>query len=236
MDIFPESEVLVVAAITPKEIDSEALDLQKRQSSHLIGRQVGEREISVMLSHRKCYESFLRSNKEILFVLEDDIVIEDDALSEKIVFEKVNREVPTIISLYSPFWSVWVKRKRTLKAKFPPAFAAAYLINKSAVRWALSFEPVGIADWPPWALDVNFYLQEFAGLFCGERSSYLAESRFLDKEKKMKKVLFKKPMFEIKKSWQIKYIIIYPLLWKIYVNCRFFSKSKFLNSRVITWL
>jgi GR25 family glycosyltransferase involved in LPS biosynthesis len=233
---LPDSDVFLIDAITPSLIStSELLNLVDK-SSTLLGRKIGEREIAVMLSHRKCYDFFQESENEYLLVLEDDVVLNNALVKCSDIVNLMQRQKPIIISLYSPKWSIWKRTHFGLQAKIPPAYAAAYFINKESIRLALASNPLGLADWPPWAIKIRFYLRDYFSIECLENNSFLENSRIYNKKNKMKYVLLKSLKNDMKKSWQIRYIIIYPLKWKIYKFMRFIFSSKSGDKRIESWV
>ncbi len=179
---LPDSDVFVLDAITPSLISTSVLSNMLEKSSTLLGRKIGEREIAVMLSHRKCYELFQGSESEYLLVLEDDVVLNNAHFDFSDIVSLLQRRKPVIVTLYSPKWSIWKRTHSGLKAKIPPAYAAAYFINEESVRLALASNPLGIADWSPWAIKIRFYLRDYFSIGCLENNSFLENSRIHNKK------------------------------------------------------
>ena len=233
---LPDSDVFVIDAITPSLISTSELSILVEKSSTLLGRKIGKQEIAVMLSHRKCYEFFQESESGYLLVLEDDVVLNNAYFDCSDILNLLQRQKPIIISLYSPKWSIWKRTHSGLQAKIPPAYAAAYFINKESIRLALEANPLGLADWPPWAIKIKFYLRDYFSIGCLENNSFLENRRIYNKKNKMKHVLLKSLKSDIRKCWQIRYIIIYPLQWKIYKFMRFILSSKSDDTRIESWI
>lgn len=231
---FPTSQILMVNAITPDKLSQDYLADLKEQSANLLGRNVGSKEIAVLLSHRKCYEIFLNSSKKYLLVLEDDVVLNSNVFDLLSITKRLNMRKPCVVSLYSPSWSIWKKNRNGIRAKFPPACAAAYFMNVHAAHLAVSNNPIGIADWPPWAQSVDFYLENFLDVHLLQEQSFLEDQRILDKGIRFRKVLFKPTPAGIKKIWQIRYILIYPFYWKFHKTIRKYLFRSNSNSRFIT--
>ena len=229
-----DSEIVVIDAITPTIIQPKELMSLIHTSSKLLGRRIGAQEIAVMLSHRKCYEIFQHSSKKYLFVLEDDVEINSKYIDSIDVLNLLCTNKSTVVSLYSPKWSVWEHTRLGLRAKIPPAYAAAYFMNIESIELALSYKPVGLADWPPWAIKTRFYLKTYLDITCLEDNSLLEKNRIYDKKFKVKQVLFKKSGTTIYKNWQIRYIIVYPLVWKCYKLMRFVLTLKLNNNKIIS--
>lgn len=232
---LPGSEVVVIDAITPSNIPpSELLNLIE-DSSALLGRRIGEREIAVMLSHRKCYASFQNSGKKYLLVLEDDVLINSSNIEKLDILNILETRKATVVTLYSPKWSIWKKTNLGLEAKIPPAYAAAYFINKECTQLALSHKALGLADWPPWSMKTNFFYRNYFAISCLQNESFLEKGRLYDKKFKLKYALFKSLHGEIKRSWQVRFIVIYPLKWKLYKLMRIFLSLRSSNERIESW-
>ena len=231
-----KSEVVVINAITPTKLHPKELSNLINASSKLIGRRIGEQEIAVMLSHRKCYEFFQQSSKKYLLVLEDDVVINDLYVDIVDVLNLLQTPGPTVVSLYSPKWSIWKHTNLGLQAKIPPAYAAAYFINTESIDIALSSKTLGLADWPPWAIKTRFYLRNYFAITCPENNSFIEKNRAYDKNYKIKRALLKKPGNGIYKNWQIRYIIAYPLTWKFHKLMRLVFTFKLNDKKIVSWI
>ena len=231
--IFPSSDIRLVKAITPHDMEENLLENLKEQSAILLGRIIGSKEIAVLMSHRKCYETFLSLNQKYLLVLEDDVILQSRLFDPKVISNHLNRQKPTILSLYSPLWSIWKKSRAGVRAKFPPACAAAYYINVQAAKLAVNTYPIGIADWPPWAHSVDFFLEKFLDVTLIDGKSFLQEQRELDKGFRSRRVVFKRTPQTIRKIWQVRYIIIYPLYWKLYKILRKSFYNDYSDTRFI---
>jgi len=234
-EVLLGSQVEVVNAITPDDIPEIELAKLVENSTQLHGRQIGAREIAVMLSHRKCYRFFQNSDKKYLLVLEDDVILEKAKIGNLDIFNILDLKVPSVVSLYSPKWSIWKKTDLGLEAKIPPAYAAAYFLNRECAQLALSQKPVGLADWPPWSSKVKFFYRNDFTVSCIQNDSYLEMNRLNDKQVKLKYLLFKKLDSELKKSWQVRYIIIYPLKWKIRKFAKCLLTLKTSDTMIESW-
>ena len=230
--IFSNAEICVVDAVTPAMIPPRQLVKQKMESTHLLGRPVSAIEIAVMLSHRKCYEIFSRSEKRFALILEDDVVINNFEGSLEDILNKLDSSRPIIVTLYSPMWSVWKKTAYGLRAKYPPPYAAAYFINQRAVEVALDCNPVGIADWPTWASKIIFFLSNSFLLSTLENTSYLEKIRVRDKKNKLNKFYLLVNLSYKDIVSQVKYLFVYPLTWKVHKLYRYLSSGDSSNNRI----
>lgn len=230
------SEVVVIDAITPPLLNPKELSNLITTSSKLLGRRIGELEIAVMLSHRRCYEFFQQSSKKYLLVLEDDVEINNLHIDSVDVLNLLQSRRPIVISLYSPKWSVWKHTSLGLRAKIPPAYAAAYFMNIESTKLALSNDPLGLADWPPWAIKTRFYLRNYFSITTLENNSFLEKERVYDKKYKIKRILLGKSRNSISKNWQIRYIIVYPLIWKFYRLMRMVFRFKLNDKKIVSWI
>ena len=235
-EALPQSRVIVVEAVTPANIPPNDLAHLVTDSSKLLGRRIGDSEIAVMLSHRKSYECFEYSDSKYLLVLEDDVLINEKNYDELDLLNLLETQKPTVVSLYSPSWSIWRITKLGLQAKAPPAYAAAYFINRAGTRLALAYKPLGLADWPPWSIKTRFFYRNYFKIGCLQNESFLEDERRGDKKVKMKNVLFKTLPSDIERSWQFRFVIVYPLKWKLYKLIRLFASLKSTNDRIESWI
>ena len=211
---LPNFPISIVKGLTPSNLDPIQMRDQIEKTSYLISRPAGEVEISVAMSHRKAYQIFADSDYEFCLILEDDVTIPNFFGISAEAFE-LTCQNKTIVSFYSPKWSIWILKSGVLKSLFPPAFAAAYLINRKSVDFILMQKETGLADWPAWARYFNFYLDSKNLVDIQSTQSYIKDER--DKNKlfsnKWKVILSKNK--EVKKFDQFLNSIWYPTIWKI---------------------
>lgn len=132
-----------------------------------LGYSISKPLIGCALSHKIVYELSSRQFSDWTLIFEEDVRLNDDfaqSLSE-LNLEKLD-EHPVVIQLFTRgerFISRKEQRKledgnRLFEFSTIPGQAAAYLINRSAVRLALKGEKIeGPSDWPNWASRVKFF-------------------------------------------------------------------------------
>ena len=228
-------EVVYVNAIQPSDITPNELQKLKTNSEYLIGRPVTSIEAVVMLSHRRCYEILVSTKKAIGIIIEDDVDLALANLDYTQMSELLCHDQLRIVTLAKSKWSCWIKKNEILKARFPPPCAACYLINRSTAQYALSFKPMGLADWPQWAHKVDFFHLPMFEVPIDTTDSYIEATRseFLAMHRKLL-IFTKVPKGSgIKKIWQFRSIIWYRTIWKFYhyVNLlRISSRKKSIKS------
>ena len=189
------------------------------ESSALLGRKVTEVEIAVTQSHRKCYKVALSNGYSKILVLEDDVKIPKKLTMSVIDLQRLDKKGNIIITLYAPKWSIWIKRKSKARAIFPPAYAAAYLINKNGLHHAIKNESIGLADWPTWSNKFKFYLTSGEQFDVVSSDSYLEIDRSKSKSEK-NKILDKNNYNSqnIGLTDKFKNRVLFPLIWKLLGN------------------
>jgi hypothetical protein len=218
---WSEAKVELITAVTPKDISQDLLCYLSEESSALLGRRISDFEIAVAQSHRKCYEMANDMGYSKLLILEDDVHISNEFIISKTDLERLDESNNIIISLYAPIWSLWVNRKGKTAALYPPAYAAAYLINRNGINFALSHESLGLADWPTWSSKFKFYLTSGEQFDTVVTNSYLEADRQKSKIEKSRKDLLARKKYKsqnIKEVDIFKYKFLYPLLWKLLGN------------------
>ena len=207
----------LVQAIEPKNIDSCVLANLVVNSSYLIGREVIPLEIAVMLSHRKCYELITKERHPIALIIEDDVDILNLNMHLEPLKALIDNSYLNIATLTKSPWSCWTQKTNFLTSKFPPPCASCYLINLTTAHYALSHEPLGLADWPQWAHSVKFFHVPEYAVNIDESNSLIENLRFKVKFKQSKKIFFRRIPHKsgIKKIWQFRSIFWYRFLWKI---------------------
>ena len=123
----------VVKGLWPSDLDPGFLYEQKRNASQIYGREITEIEIAIKESHELAYRRALHLGLERVLIFEDDALISSQDSFVNSMREITRVESPTIWTLYSPDWSVWIRRKTQTQSAFPPPGAVAYLINRMAM-------------------------------------------------------------------------------------------------------
>lgn len=144
--------------------DSDIVNVKRFQK--ITGRRPTGPEIGCALSHLKCAQ--LAGKSKYALVMEDDAKITDDIYPALRAMQKLDKDNPVIVQLYSSPKSVLKRRTLTklerntdgVIARFfiPPHGAVAYLMNRSAIDVFASKKIVeGVADWPPYAQVFEFW-------------------------------------------------------------------------------
>ena len=219
-EFWPGANVELISAITPKSMDQELMRFLQEESSALLGRKITDFEIAVAQSHRKCYSVAIEKGYAKVLILEDDVKISNSMTISKIDVERLNERRNIIISLYSPKWSLWIKRKETIRSIFPPAYAAAYLINQNGLKFASDQESLGLADWPTWSNKFRFYLTSGSQFETIDSESYLEKSRQISKKEKNKTsfLLINNKKRHFKRLDLLRHRLLYPIIWKLLGN------------------
>lgn len=215
---FAKEIIQVVNAVKPTDFQSEELKDLVNISSFVIGRKVTETEIAVMFSHQKCYALASEEGCDFLMVLEDDVEILNDSRIANLLTFLPDSEVPTIWTFIKSHWSAWYVEGKETVACYPPPCAAAYMMNKAALRHSLKEKSIGLADWPVWSFGVKFKLIENAGFVLLDTPSYIEkdrEKRIL--ENSIHALLRKKePSQLISRKWPFIFRVLIPLKWRYY--------------------
>jgi hypothetical protein len=134
---------------------------------------------------------------------------------------------PRITTFFSPFWGVWKDVDNIFKAVIPPAYASAYLINRSAMLTATKSPPIGLADWPSWRKSVEFEYVEMKSISLSLTDSSLEESRSISKQttKKIRSLLNLRNLSVVSFSQKFEQIYWHPTIWKFYLR-RELKKNK----------
>jgi len=215
---FALESIQVVNAVKPADFQSEELNDLVNISSFVIGRRVTQTEVAVMFSHQKCYALASEEGCDFLIVLEDDVEIMNDARIANLLTVLPDSEVPTIWTFFKSHWSAWYMEGKETVASFPPPCAAAYMMNKTALRHSLKEKSIGLADWPVWSFGIKFKLIENAGFVLLDTPSYIEkerEKRILESSilALLKK---KKPSQLISRKWPFIFRVLIPLKWRYY--------------------
>lgn len=140
-------DVQFIKAVDGRKLTAEQIDSQfdRERSYRRYGRELVPGEIGCCLSHRKCYESLLKSSSKYALVLEDDIAIIQDLrnINEVDIDCLLNVDKPRVLFLSGDYW-------RLGNGNIVPVFDAngayAYIINRSAAKVILSIKPSHVAD------------------------------------------------------------------------------------------
>jgi hypothetical protein len=215
LNFFEKIDIL--KAVVPENLEVDFIAKQKLESGKMLFRSISDAEVATKESHRFAYEYSLSTGTESTFIFEDDAIIKNkkELLQSLRNLEKFSK--PTIVSFYSPYWSIWFKHKKRIKSLFPPAGAVAYIINRSAMEKSQSPSSYGLADWPNWASEVCFLLNPIDCIDHLNLGSNLELSRSVIKNQKISTLekffkFLKAPLKSGRES------VLYPLLWKVLVR------------------
>jgi len=232
-DVGLFSEVNLVNAITPLKYDANSISDLVDYAQVLLGRVIDPIEICIALSHYQVYLESVKYKEDVFLILEDDANITNmNDFKESLGNLKVSSE-STVWTFYSPKWSVWRKVNNEIKACFPPPYALAYVINRSALETARRNLPIGLADWPTWSKFVKFKLLNNSGIDCLEDFSFVDDLRKFNLTQKLTfRSLFTMRFFKIVSlSDRFRYIIFYKTIWKFFNLRR--TDNKYPNSILI---
>ncbi len=115
----------------------------------LIGREPNNGELGCTLSHRRCYETLLDSDRDYALILEDDITFmrSPEELVKLSLDSILISETPRVIMLSGDYW-FWNRGK--IVSVYDCNGAYAYIINRAAAKLMLSHEACCLAD--QWSL------------------------------------------------------------------------------------
>lgn len=111
------------------------------------GRELNRGEIGCVLSHRKAYESLLKSESHYALVLEDDVSVMRDlnGLKQYDLRGILATPEPTVLFLSGDYW--FLRNRESVVTCFDALGAYAYIINRSAAELMLNIEkPYYVAD------------------------------------------------------------------------------------------
>lgn len=231
LDLF--TTIQLVEAITPSQMDQKTLDRDKLCAQTLLGRDVTPIEVCITRSHEKCYKNALKMGSKFALILEDDALIGNIEAFKVLIQEIQMNQKPTIWTFYSPSWSIWKKSNHQLKSVIPPAYAVCYLINEAAMQIATKRRPVGLADWPVWSHKVDFFLISKSSVQNLDSNSFAETGRVIAKIKKhpLRSVLTPKYITEVSIWNRLRYVLVYPLIWKVFSYLSkfdFFKKTSYV--------
>lgn len=152
---IPEGELALIADVHAGQL--------------LYGRALARTEIGCLLSHRVAYREFLRGQAEWALMLEDDAFPAPGVDSFLSWLSRWRVTTPTIVECFSAGRVNDAPRSITVAADLSlvplrtyPGFTVAYAINRLGAERALG-NPGRVAsraDWPAWAVDVDFWRTE----------------------------------------------------------------------------
>ena len=193
------------------------------------GRELNRGEIGCVLSHRRTYETFLKSDYPYALVLEDDISVIRDINELRMCEWKsvLDTPEPTVLFLSGDYW--YVGNNSPIVTCYDALGAYAYMINRSAAKLMLSLDrPYYVADdwmvFREWGLNlkaVKPYMID-ANLNMDVLSSDVQQLQWGKNREKMSAL-------ELVKS--IKYSMIKKVLK---VLGRFESKRRVIEGKVVT--
>jgi hypothetical protein len=218
--IFENTQIEIVQAITPNQIDHSDLLRYSKFGSQILGRQISPAEIAVAHSHKKCYQISAYRKELIALILEDDVEITNSIELQKTLSQYKTAKLPTISTLYSPMWGIWKHSFERFSAVIPPAYACSYLINFNAMQIALKNEPIGLADWPIWSEKVYFDFITNNAINQANIESTIEKFRqiSLKYKKKYRFTLSFKVLYKLGLKTYFLHRVYYPYLWKKYLS------------------
>lgn len=160
-----------VAAVDGRRIPQEELAhiADVRAGQLLYGRALSRTEIGCLLSHRAAYREFLSGQAEWAIVLEDDAYPAPGVDTFVAWLSRWRITAPTIVECFSAGRVNESPRSMAVAADLSlvplrtyPGFTVAYAINRLGAERALGYpgRVASRADWPAWAVDVDFWRTE----------------------------------------------------------------------------
>jgi GR25 family glycosyltransferase involved in LPS biosynthesis len=216
--VFPNQNIFILDAIQPKDIDSIKMQKLTMKNKIMLGRKTTPNEIAVTESHNLCYKIAHKFEWQNIMIFEDDVLIEDNKSFIKILNSLPDSKIPLIRTFYSPKWGIWKMKNNVYQSVIPPAYAAAYIINASAIQIAIDQGSIGLADWPIWSNKIQFQFLENKTIKVSEVDSYLEKERANVKKQKLdyKQIFNPKFIVSINIFLRIKHQVFFPIIWKIY--------------------
>ena len=216
--VFPKQNIYVLDAVQPKNIEATTINKLIKQNNLMLGRKVTPLEIAVTLSHNQCYKIANHFEWQDILILEDDVFIKDHKSLSKLLNSLSETSKPLIRTFYSPRWGIWKMTNGVFKSIIPPAYAAAYMINYSAIKIALAKGAIGLADWPIWSRKIQFHFIDNKVIKLLDIESYLEKGRKEIKQEKRdyKQILNPKFIIKINIFLRIRHHIVLPAVWRIF--------------------
>jgi hypothetical protein len=211
--------VTVMSAVTPGDIQDSQMKELRRDGMLFLGREISPVEVAVAMSHYNCYVDAISNEYEYALIFEDDMEILDSNDLSIALSCLSDGNSPTITTFFSPYWGIWKAKNDHIRAVIPPAYAAAYAINKEALQLATANLPIGLADWPIWQNFVVFEYLEIKSLGLHVSDSSIENSRKYAKESqtKFRSLMSFQNILKISFLQKYRQIVIYPLLWKLFL-------------------
>ncbi len=151
-------DVEFINAVDGRKLSDEEREglFDDKECQSLIGRTLNGGEVGCTLSHRKCYEALLNSDKQYALVLEDDISLIRDLneIRRYDINKLLNEDVPIVLLLSGDYW-YW--QNRDIVSVYDCIGAYAYIINRAAARLILSYKAATVADY--WKYFISYGLK-----------------------------------------------------------------------------
>lgn len=161
-------DVEIVEAVYGKKLTDQEREhlFESKKYSQYYGRKVLPGEIGCTLSHRKCYECLLNTEKSFALILEDDAHFLSDSLKSDFwtaIGEFMNTDKPLVLLLQANADYVGKEKEfckdYTLYQVYKSSCTTGYLINKNAARLLLhKKKPYWVADdwfrFRQWGIDI----------------------------------------------------------------------------------
>lgn len=153
MDQLPFFRMVFVDGVDGRSLTTEEIrnSFSRDEAYRHYGRELIPAEIGCTLSHRKCAQALLDSDKPYALVLEDDVIWREAS------FEPVLHDLDPVLNLEEPVavllsGDYWYKKKTPINANYELAdiwdavCAQAYLLNRAAAKTILNMECWYLAD------------------------------------------------------------------------------------------
>jgi hypothetical protein len=143
---FTDQQKFHLEVVTQRNI---SLRVDMRVTKLMANRNTTVGEIDCAVGHREAYLTFIQSDHEWCFILEDDAIPKMENISEILsMLDSLPKQQPIIVSGYSNF-STGFETHGLHHLTTPPDTTTGYLINRAAATVILSTQELQPpSDWP----------------------------------------------------------------------------------------
>lgn len=120
------------------------------------GRMLNAGEIGCTLSHFKCYKQLIKSDKNVMLILEDDITFVQDACLIDQCLSTIDTKEPMILFLSGDYWYTKINLQNghafSIAEVYDAVGSYAYIINKAAAQLIIEKNPLPSCTADNWSL------------------------------------------------------------------------------------
>lgn len=112
------------------------------------GRKLKLGEIGCTMSHRRCFDTLLKSSDKSVIIFEDDILVRntDTQKWQRLIDYIENTDEPTVILISGGWWSYGRNKKASLEKVYSAYYTHSYIINRPGAELFLSIPASYLAD------------------------------------------------------------------------------------------